>query len=290
MAMREIQSTPSLEKGQRQALREERLVYAGYHSIISGVDRQWDYGGFFLPDGSFWRYREPDAVVVVEGERLRVSAVPLTRFNNEVQILDNAKNMFFSTRRFTMPEEGEILFEWEMRARGINTRPHDLYDGFVSAHLLDFATGMAFDFFVSNDTIATVYALLPFPGVPAPPDPEPERAVRPKYFCDFNELSVETAPWQWHRYGISYCKARDEVRFFLDGQEVGHYSEVPCKVEGCILALGLMTEKSLENGRSVSLHGQGLIGEWGPFTITVRQESEQQSERAADQGSGREST
>lgn len=59
------------------AQQEERFVYAGYHSIISGVDRHWDYGGFPLPDGSFWRYREPNAVVVVEGNRLRVA-----RFRN----------------------------------------------------------------------------------------------------------------------------------------------------------------------------------------------------------------
>ncbi len=239
-------------------------------ALSAGLTASGSTVGFPLPDGTFWRYREPEAVVVVEGNRLRVSVMPLTRCNNTVQILDNAKNMFFSTRRFVMPDDGEILFEWEMRARGINTRPHDLYDGFVSAHLLDFATGMALDFFVSNDTIASVYALLPFPGVPAPPDPAPEEAVRPKYFCDFNELDVETLPGQWHRYGISYHKAHDEVTFFLDGRQVAHYSRVPCKIASCILALGLMTEKGIEQGRSVSLHGQGLIGEWGPFTITVR--------------------
>ena len=51
---------------------EETLTYAGYESIITGVNRTWEYGGFALPDGTFWRYREPDAAVIVEGERLRV--------------------------------------------------------------------------------------------------------------------------------------------------------------------------------------------------------------------------
>ena len=48
---------------------EETITYAGFHSIITGINRSWEYGGFQLPDGTFWRYREPNAVIVVEGER-----------------------------------------------------------------------------------------------------------------------------------------------------------------------------------------------------------------------------
>lgn len=247
---------------------EESSIYAGYHSIITGVDRAWEYGGFPLPDGTFWRYREPDAVVVVEGERLRVGVMKLTRANNQVQILDNAKNMFFSTRNFTVPDNGVVSFEWDMRARCAGTKARDLYDGFVSVNLLDFSTGFALDFFACNDTIATVYARLPFPGVPAAPDVE--GAVKPKYFSDFNELAVETTPGQLHRYGISYDQGKDEVNFFLDGQNVGVYKEMPCKISSLLIALGLMTEKTIEQGKSISVHGQSLAGEWGSFTVTTR--------------------
>ncbi len=246
---------------------EETYTYAGYHSIITGVNRSWQYGGFPLPDGTFWRYREPNAGVVVEGERMRVTA-QLSRANDQVQILDNAKNMFFSTKRFEVLENGEITFEWEMKALCSDTAPHDLYDGFVSVNLLDFSTGFALDFFVCNDVIASVYALLPFPGVPEPADSE--NAEKPKYFCDFNELPLTTAPGQLHRYRVSYHRGKDEVHFFVDGQEVGVYSEVPVKINGLIIALGLMTEKTIEQGKSVSVHGQVLTGQWGAFTITVR--------------------
>jgi len=248
-------------------LEEESYTYSDYHSIITGVNRSWEYGGFPLPDGTFWRYREPNAVVVVEGERMRVSA-EISRANDEVQILDNAKNMFFSTKHFVVPEQGEISFEWDMGAQCINTKPHDLYDGFVSVNLLDFSTGVALDFFVCNDIIATVYALLPFPGVPEPVDVE--NAVKPKYFCDFNELSLETAPGRLHRYRISYSRGKDEVRHYVDGQEVAAYTEVPVKINSFIIALGLMTEKSIEQGKSVSVHGQILTGKWGAFTITTK--------------------
>ncbi len=245
----------------------ETTTYAGFHSIITGVNRSWEYGGFPLPDGTFWRYREPNAVIVVEGERMRATA-KLSRANDQVQILDNAKNMFFSTKRFEIPEKGEISFEWDMKALCSGTKPRDLYDGFVSVNLLDFSTGVALDFFACNDVITSIYALLPFPGVPEPTDPE--NAVKPKYFCDFNELSITTTPGQQHRYRISYHRGKDEVRFFVDAQEVGVYTEVPVKINGLIIALGLMTEKPIEQGKSVSVHGQVLSGVWGTFSITTR--------------------
>ena len=260
-----LQESSIVEKPQQ----EETRTYAGYHSIITGVDRAWQYGGFPQPDGTFWRYREPDAAVVVEGERMRVTA-KLTRAHNQVQILDNAKNMFFSTQRFEVPEKGEISFEWDMQARCANTAPGDLYDGFISVNLLDFTTGVALDFFACNDVIASVYALLPFPGVPEPVDVED--AVKPKYFCDFNELSLQTAPGQLHRYRITYHRGKDELHFFVDGQEVSTYTEVPVKMNGFVIALGLMTEKTIDQGKSISVHGQVLIGVWGKFTITTRPE------------------
>ena len=248
---------------------EETTTYAGFHSIITGVNRSWEYGGFPLPDGTFWRYREPNAVIVVEGERMRATA-KLSRSNDQVQILDNAKNMFFSTKRFEIPEKGEISFEWDMKAICSGTKPHDLYDGFVSVNLLDFSTGAALDFFVCNDVIASVYAILPFPGVPEPTDAE--NTVKPKYFCDFNELALHTTSGQQHRYRISYRRGQDEVRFYVDGQDVGVYTEVPIKINGLIIAPGLMTEKPIEQGKSVSVHGQILSGVWGAFTITIRNE------------------
>jgi hypothetical protein len=145
-----------------------------------------------------------------------------------------------------------------------------LYDGFVSVNLLDLSTGVALDFFVCNDMIASLYGLLPFPGVPEPADTE--NAAKPKYFSDFNELPLSTLPGQQHRYRISYHRGKDEVYFFVDGQKVGMYAEVPVKINGFIIALGLMTEKLIEQGKSVSVHGQILSGIWGTFTITTSAE------------------
>jgi hypothetical protein len=240
---------------------ETTRVLGGFGDILK-PESEWVTAGFALPDGSFWAYREPGATVVAQRHRLRVTVAPLTRSNDRVQILDNAKHMYFSRERVSVPEGGALTVDVRIAARGHGTAANDLYDGFISYNLLDFETGFAIDFFISNDVIATVYARLPFPGVPAPETGDT------RYFAVFKELDVATAPGQPHDYRITYDQGADAVRFWVDGVLVNEERNIPDKIRGFTLAMGLMTEKDIQDGRSVSLHGQGLTGEWSETRIT----------------------
>jgi hypothetical protein len=241
----------------------ERIVVGGFADILK-PDSNWVQAGFQTPDG-FWEYREPNALILVQNDKLRVAAVPLTRSHDGVQILDNAKHMYFSRERFGVPDEGEISVETEITARVMNGVPEDLYDGFVSLNLLDFTTGLAIDFFVCNEKYATVYARLPFPGVTI----EPGGPGKPNVFALFKELPLPDGPQQPHRYTITYSKAEDTLSWYVNGTLVNREVEVPVKMDGFVCALGLMTEKDIRDGKSGSLHGQGLIGEWTPVVITT---------------------
>jgi hypothetical protein len=246
--------------------RTETITYGNFRSIITGIDPTWQIGGFTLPDGTEWKYREPNATVIVEHEKLRVRANPLSRSHDRIQVLDNAKHMYFSTARFAPPEDGTISVELSIAGRRHNGVPGDLYDGMATVNLLDFDTGAAIDFFATNDKLATVYGRVLFPGVVAEP---PADLNRPTYFCIFNELPVPTKPGQTHLYKITYDKANDQLWWFIDGEEVDHHREVPFKMSSFLVALGLMTEKPIDVDRSSSVHGQGLTGEWSPVTITI---------------------
>ena len=144
-------------------------------------------------------------------------------------------------------------------------KPGDLYDGFVSFHLLDLARGVAVNFFVGNDQLATVYAHLPFPGTTAP-----QRAKGPKFFCWFDEkLGLE--PGAFHKYSICYDRAAGSLAW-------SHQGELVKRVEGVgelgpfTLALGLMTEKDIVPGKgSASCHGQGAVGKWRNIRAIVEQ-------------------
>ncbi|MUT66231.1 DUF6081 family protein [Paenibacillus sp. NEAU-GSW1] len=233
----------------------------GDFDTILDEGKVWTIGGFKLPDGSFWQYREPDAVVIVRNGILYVRA-PLSRSHDKVQILDNAKHMYYSAEPVQVPEQGEISFELQIRARSQNTAPGDLYDGYVSLNLLDFTTGGALDFFAGNDKYASVYAVLPFPGVPVP------ESDKTRFFCIFKEDTDFNAR-EFNTYKITYNRSEDEIVFYVNGREVRREKGVPVKFNQFTVALGIMTEKDLTPEGSVSVHGQTVIGEYSPITITV---------------------
>jgi hypothetical protein len=241
----------------------EAIEVGGFAGIVSPSEPgEWEPAGFPVGEGRLWTYQEPDAVVVVQDGRLRVAAVPFTRHHDQIQILDNAKHMYFSRRWFDAPERGRISIEWEMAAQVVNGRDGDLYDAFVSFHWLDLATGTAVDVFAGNCDVATVYARLPFPGsaVPRP-------AQGPRYFSLFEELRGCTQPGQLHRYAIRYDRAAAELDFLMDGARVRRYRDV-LPIGAGRLALGLMTEKDIQPGKgSVSCRGQGAVGTWGAIRV-----------------------
>lgn len=234
--------------------RVETTVYGDFADLLK-PDSKWIIGGF-----PGWEFREPNAVAVVQNGKLRVAVMPLTRTHPSVQFFDNAKHMYYSRERFEVPDGGGISIELDIRAQKLNGVPNDFYDGFVSVNLLDFTTGLAIDFFVSNECFATVYARLPFPGAVAPED------GGHRYFALFKEQPLPKGERQTHRYRIDYDQGAAELSFFVEGELVNRETDVP-RMEGFIAALGLMTEKDIVDGQSVSCHGQGLIGEWGPLTI-----------------------
>src|SRR5881227_3793800 len=84
---------------------ENIIEYSNFASVITG-EGDWVPAGFPLQDGGFWQYQEPGAVVIIQDGFLRVAAVPYTRQHDSVQILDNAKHMYFSTRSFAPPAGG----------------------------------------------------------------------------------------------------------------------------------------------------------------------------------------
>lgn len=251
----------------------EEIFVGDFASIVSpsasaaegaSATPSWVPAGFPDPGGGLWTFQEPNAVVIVRDGRLLVAASPYTRQHDSVQILDNAKHMYFSTRTFEAPEGGSLRVEWEMSARIVDGTPGDLYDGFVSFHLLDMTTGTALDIFAANETVSTVYARLPFPGAPVP---KPESG--PRYFSLFDEKVGSTEAGAWNRYAMIYDRSAADVAYEMNGEVIGRYDGV-LPIGPCLLAMGLMTEKDIEPDKgSTSCHGQGAAGGWAGIRVTL---------------------
>ena len=240
----------------------------GFGALIEtpGEIGTWVAASFPLPDGSVAVLQEPDAVLVVQNGALRVAAVPFTRSHDRVQVLDNAKHMYFSTQSFEAPVGGRLSVAWDMAASISGGTAGDLYDGFVSFHLLNLGAGVAVDVFVGNAELATVYARLPFPGAEAP---TPARG--PRFFSLFHEVSERTRAGEKHRYEMIHDRATRKLEWRMDGEAVKRIGDVD-DIGPCHLAMGLMTEKDIVPGKgSVSCHGQGAVGTWGRIRIELEE-------------------
>jgi hypothetical protein len=201
--------------------------------------------------------------------------VPFTRGHDRVQVLDNAKHMYFSTRTFEAAASGRLSVEWEMSASISRGRPGDLYDGFVSFHLLNPARGVAVDVFVGNEELATVYARLPFPGSNAP-----KPAKGPRFYSVFDEMRGKTKPGEIHAYAMIHDRGARTLEWRMDGETIKSLEDVE-DLGPCHLVMGLMTEKDIVGGKSVSCHGQGAVGTWGRIRVTLEDEAAGDGERAA---------
>jgi hypothetical protein len=239
---------------------------ADFASIVEtpGAPRTWIPAQFPAPEGGVAVLQEPDAVIVVQDGRLRVAAVPFSRSHDRVQVLDNAKHMYFSVRTFEAPPGGRLEVEWEMSASISRGRAGDLYDGFVSFHLLNPGAGVAVDVFVGNEELATVYARLPFPGSDAP-----RPAKGPRFYSVFDELRGKTRAGQLHAYAMIHDRGARTLVWRMDGEVLKRLEEVD-DLGPCHVVMGLMTEKDIVPGKgSVSCHGQGAVGTWGRIRVTL---------------------
>lgn len=238
-------------------------IYGDYAAVL-GAHTAWKIGSFPLAGGRIFQMREPEAVMLVRGGYMSIGVPQLTRFHDRSQILDNAKHVMFSTRAFRLPDDGAITFEVAMRVRRRGAVPGDLYDGYGSFLCLDLGTGTAMDIFLAEDLCAAVFARLPFPGLDLN-DNQPF-----KYWAIFSETELDPRPEGFHDFRLE-IDARKGVTWWADGQQIGA-QPLAYRLGELTLGLAIMTEKDLRPSGSVSLHGQGVQGEWSPITVTTRGE------------------
>jgi len=180
-----------------------------------------------------------------------------TRYDDRAQILDNAKHVLFSTSSFDVGSG--LRLSWEMGAEGLGCRDGDLYDGFASFVCLDLTSGTAIDVFCRDELCAAVFARLPFPGTRLP-DLEPM-----KYWALFDEKVLPQAGP--HRYSIAIEPRRSSITWTVDETTLREQHLPDYELGPLMFGLGLMTEKDITTQGSVSCHGQGVRGEWGPITV-----------------------
>ncbi len=239
----------------------ESLVYGEFSSIFKEGGK-WTRGEYKLPDGTAWIYNEPDAVLRIQRDHLRVRADPLRRSHDTIQILDDAKHLYQSTKRFPTPEEGGISFDIEMDAKVTGAKNNDLYNGFVVFGLTDLEGGFGLAFLTNGIEYATLYARH------TPLNVTSQNPSYPRFFEIHDEHSLPPLEEGRHHYTITYSREKSRVEWLVDGEHANYQDNIPDPINTFAVEIGLMTAVELGPNGSRSLQGQGITGEWSELKIT----------------------
>jgi Family of unknown function (DUF6081) len=195
------------------------MIYDDF-SVSGWPSPRWDR--FRSPDHDLW---DPAAAVQCPGAPANTLTLALRRFTQSHP--NHVKALMLSTETYDIERSGRFTARVEMAVRTYDTEgnPYGLDPGdprlaagaFVT---IDPATGMVFDFFVSNDRIAPLYERLPVARATLGPYPAYSILAAPE----------PSRPDAWHRYEIRYDGANDSVAWLIDGRRVHARSRVGAPV------------------------------------------------------------
>ena len=237
-----------MEQGARQA-----EVYDDFSGNELDPQR-WVVGQMIHEGQVLWTWRDDNLRVWVEGGRARLEIPEFSLRHEQVQMFDNPKALFCSTKIWSLGE-GPISFRTRMGGL-VTGDPDDHRDGFASFNVLDFTTGTVLDVISNGNHIWAVYELLDIPGVDKPVAP----------FTEVVELDVATAPMQEHDVEVRYDPGSGVAEWLVDGK-VLMTREVAMNPQSFFLAFGLITLHPLTEAGSVSVRGQGGQASYGPFVV-----------------------
>lgn len=210
-------------------------------------------------DGEKHPYQDRNARLRTGDGRFELTVNPFSRFHDTDPRQNNAKQMYQSVERLTVPAGGQLKVEVAMAVRTYGQIPHDLLDAFGTVNVFDLESGVVLNFAATNDTVYAVVERLPLPGVARPHDRYVHRVV----------LEVPTEPGREHRYAIAYEAGKSEARWYVDGQ-LAYWARIPVPVEGFHVGMALFSARDLTRySRAEREHGQGATGRWGPWRIAA---------------------
>ena len=213
-------------------------------------------------DGSDWVYLEPGARTTVAGGTVEIEIDRFTRAHHSAQSPDNAKHLIMSTAAVPVPAGKTVTFEIEMAARKLNGNPDDHRDGFITFNVFDLQSLLVFDLINTGTRTLSVFERLAVPGLV-----DGEDAFT--YVVDPPLCGIRTTPDEYQHCAIALGAGAGSVRFTVDGVLVYQVPSLPVIPTQLHVGMGLMTLLPIEDGRSVSVRGQGMAGRWRSFGYRV---------------------
>lgn len=224
---------------------------------------KWKILGFPTGDGETWNWQEPSPRFEAKNGGLAVTVDPFTRKHDHVHMFDDPKQLYGSTTTLPVSRDGITVFEVDMGAETYHSDAYDLRDGFVGFNVMDFSTGMIFDFISTGQKIGAIYERLLIPGLT-------DEKTAFTYLIESPFSGVRTEPGKMHHYSVRLDAPKRKAEWHVDERPFFKAEGIPVALGEITLGFGLFTLKPIDPSKgSVSVHGQGATGIWKNFQYSL---------------------
>jgi uncharacterized protein DUF6081 len=224
---------------------------------------KWKIMSFPMGNGQNWVWEEPKSKITSKNGGLALTIDPFTRKHDTIHMFDDPKQLYGSTRTFPVSQDRVTVFEAEMGAETYRSNADDLQDAFAGLILMDFSTGMIFDFVTTGKKIGVIYERLLIPGIT-------DEKTAFTYLIEAPFSGVRTRPEMMHNYTVRIDAPRKRAEWLVDGKLFFKAESIPVAPKEIVIGWGLFTLKPVDPEKgSVSVHGQGATGVWKNFRYSI---------------------
>jgi len=224
---------------------------------------KWTVMSFPMGNGQNWKWEEPNAKLTDRNGGLALTIDPFTRKHDTVHMFDDPKQLYGSTKTFPVSANQVTVFEVEMGCETHRSNADDLRDAFAGFILMDFSSGMIFDFVSTGKKIGAIYERLLIPGVT-------DDKTAFTYLIESPFSGVGTEPGKLHHYKVRIDAAKRRAEWLADGKTFFKAEGIPAVPKEMMIGWGLFTLNPVDPVKgSRSVHGQGATGIWKNFQYHI---------------------
>lgn len=237
-----------------------------YDNLVSGqIDpSKWKVLSFPMGNGQSWTWAEPKARIGPMSGGLGITVDPFTRKHDTIHMFDDPKQLYGSIRNFPVSKDRTTVFEVDMGAETYHSNADDLQDAFAGFILMDFSTGMIFDFISTGKKIGAIYERLLIPGVT-------DENTSFTHIIESPFAGVNVVPRKLNHYTVNIDARNKRAEWYVDGKRFFRTDGVPAEPKEIQIGFGLFTLRPVDPAKgSTSVHGQGATGIWKNFRYGVK--------------------
>jgi hypothetical protein len=218
----------------------------------------WEPARLPLPTGEHMPLDDNAKLAVGEGE-LRVTIPRFSLSHDSLQSADSPKYLAFSTRQWELPPDRPATFAVDLAVENVGGDPGDYRRGLAAFHVFDHEVSSRV--FAVCGTSARVLALHEQLGLGGGGTGEPFYHVVESPYEDFDDDFT-----LFRACEVTLDRSSSTAVWRVDGHTI---YEAPGTLipERARIGFGIWTMLPIREGRSRSLHGQGLSARWRRFRV-----------------------